>query len=134
MLDEVEQRRVAPVEVLEDERDGRRLAHPLDEEAPGCEQICPLHLQPFAEAEQVAEHRLHPLALAVIGDVLPHHLAELRRRALLRLVLRDSGSHAHHLGERPECDAFAVRETATAVPRDVLDETVEMLLELPGQP
>ena len=36
--------------------------------------------------------------------------------------------------ERPERDALAVGEAAAAVPTDVVDEPVEVLLELPGEP
>ena len=50
------------------------------------------------------------------------------------VVLGDAGAHAHHVGERPVGDALAVGEAAAAVPVDVVDEPVEVLVELPRQP
>ena len=122
------------MQVLEDESDRGAVAHPLEEEAPGGEEVGSLDLRSLAEAEQVAQERLDPLALAVVGDVLLHRRGELRQRARLRLVLGDPGPHPHHLGERPEGDALAVGQAATPVPPDLLDEPVEVLLELPGEP
>ena len=51
-----------------------------------------------------------------------------------RLVLGDPATHAHHVGERPVRDPFAVGEAAAAVPPDLLDDAVEVLVELPSEP
>ena len=59
--------------------------------------------------------------------------ASFGRAARARLVLADPGAHAHHLGERPVGDALAVGEAAAAVPPDLLDQAVHVLLELPGE-
>ena len=58
----------------------------------------------------------------------------LSRAELGWLVLGDAAAHAHHLGQRPVGDAFAVGEAAAAVPEDVRREAVDVLLELPGEP
>src|SRR6266508_2359934 len=79
------------------------------------------------------EARLHPLALVCVGYVLLDRRVQLRERLCRRIVLRDSGAHPHHLGERPVRDAVAVGEAAAAMPPDVLNEAVDVLLELPGQ-
>ena len=50
------------------------------------------------------------------------------------LVLEDAGAAAHHLRERPERDAVAVRQTAPSVPPRVVARPVEVLLELPREP
>ena len=39
-----------------------------------------------------------------------------------------------HLGERPEGEALAVRGRSSVVPGDLLDDAVDVLLELPGDP
>ena len=53
-----------------------------------------------------------------------------------RLVVRrqQTGPAADHLAERPERDAVAVGRRPPDVPVDVVDEAVEILLELPGDP
>ena len=48
-------------------------------------------------------------------------------------VSAQAGPPADHLAERPEGDALAVGRRAAAVPVDVLDEAVDVLLELPGE-
>ena len=50
------------------------------------------------------------------------------------VVLGDAGAHTHHVGERPVGHSLAVGETAAAVPVDVVDEPVEVLVELPREP
>ena len=59
---------------------------------------------------------------------------ELARGRRGLLVLEDAGPAAHHLRERPEGDAFAVREAAALVPPDVFSQPVDVLVELPGEP
>jgi len=66
VLDEVEQRGVRPVQILEHERDRGAVAHPLDEEAPRGEEIGSLDLRSLPESEQVAKERFDPLALAMV--------------------------------------------------------------------
>jgi len=56
---------------------------------------------------------------------------QLRASGHRFLVLDDSGAHAHHLGERPERDAISVREAASAVPPDAVDQPVDVFLEFP---
>ena len=134
VLDEVEQARVGPVQVLEDEHDGPLLGQPLEEEPPRGEEILPVGSGPLGEAEQVREPRLEPGPL-------------LRRRGRAPRATRgaspsagsgassssDPGAHPDHLGERPVGDALAVGEAAAAVPPDVVGEPVDVLLELPGE-
>ena len=49
------------------------------------------------------------------------------------LPFRDLCAHANHLRERPERDSLTVGEAPSAVPPDVLGETVDVLEELPAQ-
>ena len=71
VLDEVQQRRVGPLHVLEGHDDWLDLGHALEEEPPGGEQVL---LVPgdvgLLEADQVGEARLDPAALVGVGDVL----------------------------------------------------------------
>ena len=59
---------------------------------------------------------------------------KLPQRLVLWLVLGDPAAPPHHVRERPVGHAFAVGETAAAVPVDRLDDPVEVLVELPREP
>ena len=72
--------------------------------------------------------------LVPVEHVLGERRVELRARSGIVVVLGDAGAHAHHVGERPVGHSLAVGETAAAVPVDVVDETVEVLVELPREP
>jgi hypothetical protein len=85
------------------------------------------------EREQVRQARLDPLPLLEIGEVLVESRPQLLARRLRLLLLGDPAAHPDHLGECPVGDPLAVCETSPAVPPDVLDETVDVLLELPGE-
>ena len=77
---------------------------------------------------------LHEFPLLGVEDVLGECRRELAPGRVRRLVLTDQTTHAHHVCERPVRDALAVRQTAAPVPVDVLDDPVEVLVELPGEP
>ena len=62
VLDEVEQRRVRPLHVLEGEHGRVGLGQPLEEQPPGREQILPVARLVLAEAEQLREPRLDEAA------------------------------------------------------------------------
>ena len=109
---------VGPVEVLEDEDGGPLLGHPLEEEPPGGEEVLPVGAVALLSPSRWCEPRLDPRPLLGVGDVLRERGAQLGERRVRRLVLEDPRAHAHHLGERPVRDAFAVREAAAAVPPD----------------
>ena len=65
--------------------------------------------------------------------MLAERRLELRTRGRIVVVLRNAAAHAHHVRECPVRDAFAVGEATAAVPVDVVDQTVEVLVELPRQ-
>ena len=79
VLDEVEQRRVRPLHVLEGEHRRVRVREPLEEEAPGGEQVLPFVRLVLAEPEQVGEPRLDEPALIRVRDVLLERSLELRK-------------------------------------------------------
>src|SRR5206468_1028840 len=62
VLDEVEQRRVRPLHVLEDHDRGVDVRQPLDEKAPGREQVLSLEAS-LLEPEQVLQPRLDKATL-----------------------------------------------------------------------
>src|SRR5439155_11499498 len=77
VLDEVEQARVCPLHVLENE-DGRVcLGEPLEEDAPRGEQILAIACLALREAEEMRETRLDERALLPVEEVLDEGRIEL---------------------------------------------------------
>ena len=120
MADELDERGVGPLQVLEEERDRALLGHALEEEAPGAEELLLAARRAVLEPEQVQQARLDEVALLLVGHELVDGGAQLRVAADRVLALDDARAHPHHLGERPEGDALAVGEAAAAVPPDEL--------------
>jgi hypothetical protein len=133
VFDEVEQRVVGPLHVLERHDDRVRVAQPLEEQPPGGEEIVALVAQAFLEAEQVRESRLDEAAVGLVVEGLCDYLLQLRARRRRLFLLDDAGPHPHHVREGPVRDAFAVGEAAAAVPVRELRDAVEVLVELPGE-
>ena len=124
VLDQLEQRLLGPVNVLEDE-DQRlcigQLRRPLAG-GPGDLFLAPLGLDPLEHADGEREQ---------VGDgVVAAAGAQLRDGLLDGIVVRDPGSHFDHLRDRPVRDAFTVRERAATEDRGALDAGDE----LPRQP
>ena len=113
---------------------GAGRGQPLEERPPGREQLVPPAGRRLADAEQGEQGRLDPASLLLVGDVRREHLGDLRARRRLVVGLEQAGPVADHLAERPERDALAVGWAAAVVPPDGLDEPVDVLEELPGQP
>src|SRR5207244_8630969 len=68
MLDEVEELRIGPLEVLEDEHDRAALCDPFDEPSPRSEQVVARCGGPILQAEQLGESPLDPAPLLHIAD------------------------------------------------------------------
>ena len=135
VLDEVEQRRVRPLHVLEDHHHRVDVGQPLEEQPPGGEEVLALVAAALLlEPEQVGQPRLDEAALVRVGDVLLDDRGELGERRARLLVLDDPRAHPDHVRERPVGDALAVGEAAAAVPVRDLDDPVEVLVELPAEP
>ena len=79
VLDEVEQRRVRPLHVLEREYRRIHVREPLEEETPGGEQVLPFVRLVLAEPEQVSEPRLDEPALVRVGMYSSSVDLELRK-------------------------------------------------------
>ena len=86
------------------------------------------------DAQQGEQRLLQPASLLEIR----HVLRERRRDACPggRFVVRldEAAAAAHHLAERPERDALAVRGGAALVPPDVVGQAVDVVQELAGDP
>ena len=80
------------------------------------------------EADERAELRQEPLRVFV--DELPDGALELRSGVLIAVRLEDAGLRLHHLGERPEADAFAVGQRTSLPPVRQLVAALDHLEEL----
>jgi hypothetical protein len=134
VLDEIEQRGVGPLEVLEDQHGRMTLGEALEEEPPGREEVAAVGSRPLGEPDQMRQAWLQPDPFVRVGDVLLDRAAELGERRLGRLLLGDACPHAHHLRQRPVRDAVAVGQAPAPVPEHAVREAVDVLEELPGQP
>ncbi len=68
------------------------------------------------------------------GTVSRDDVVELPLGLVLRVRLEDACVRLHHLAERPEADALAVRERATLTPVDELGVPLDRLEELVDEP
>ena len=125
MLDHIEEPLVGPLHVLEDEDERlhvRQLLRPA-ERSP--RDLCAFHhvLRRAEHSERHAEQIRDGLALA--GQ------AQLLERLGCRVVVGDAGGGFDHRRDRPERDAFAVRQGSSREDRRALDARRELLDE-PG--
>ena len=86
------------------------------------------------EAEEMEHARLDVGAFLLVRHELRDGACELPARTVQALAFDDAGTHADHLRECPERDAFAVRQTPAAVPPDAFLDAVHVLEELPPEP
>ena len=84
-------------------------------------------------SEQGQEGRLEPALLGLVGHPLADHRSDAGPGRRLVVRLEEARSLADHLAEGPERDPVSVRGAAAHVPPGVLDETVGVLGELPGE-
>src|SRR5437660_2994928 len=77
--------------------------------------------------------RLRKATLVLVRHVALESLVQLGSGRERLFIFDDAGPHAHHVRQSPESNAIPVGETAATMPPHVLDESVYVLLELPGQ-
>ena len=130
LVDEVEERGVGPVEILEDQDERVVVRHRLEEPAPRGEQVVAgdIARRP-AEAEQRREPRAQPVALFLVGHGRCERRIELLRRHVGRIVVEHAGLGLQHLAERPEAHAFAVREAPPLPPPHEVGQLVDVVGE-----
>ena len=123
MLDQLEQRLLAPVDVLEHEHERLRLRELLRPRARGPRDLllAALALDGLEHADGEPEQIGDRLVLAA--------LAQLSLRGLERIVVGDAGGRLHHLGERPVRDALAVGQAAAEQHRRALETGDELARE-----
>ena len=120
VLDQLEQRLLGPVDVLEDEDQRPRvgeLGSPLAR-CPGDLLLAPLGLDSLEHADGERE-QVGNRVVAALG-------AQLRDRLLDRVVVRDPGRDLDHLGERPVGDALAVGKRAADEDARLFDALEEL--------
>ncbi len=126
VLEEVEQREIGPVQILDDEHRRIPLGDRLEERAPRGERLCALDARRRLEADERQQALLEPRPLVTVGE----HRSELVPGDLRRVALEDARMRLHDLAERPERDSVAVREAASLPPADELGATVHVREEL----
>ncbi len=98
VLDELEQGRVGPLDVLEDEHGRVLVGQPLEEQSPAGKELVPFRRGLVGQAEQLRKPRLDPGALFGIRYVALDRRPQLRLGGRRLLLLRDPCAHTHHLG------------------------------------
>ena len=134
VLHEVEQALVGPVQIDEDEHRRRLRRDPLEQGAPGGEQLLAAVARQLGQAQQAGQPRLDEAALLGVVQELLQHGGQLRPGGGSILSLGDLRPQPHHLGQRPVADPLPVGRRAALVPVRRLDHAVQVLLELPGEP
>ena len=133
VVDEVEQARVRPLEVLEEQNGHAAIGDPLEEGSPCREQLLALAGASLLHAEQLKQAGLDPAPLLRIGNILRDRRGDPLPGGRGVIGLGESRALTDHLAERPEGDALPVCGGSALVPVDVLDHTVDVLVELPSQ-
>ena len=138
VVDEVEQRVVGPVQVLEDEDERALVGERLEEAAPRRERLVAPRRRTSSSVSRPASGRrcrsIQP-ASRVVADESLDGLPELLLRLLRTVGLEDPGLRLDHLAERPERHAFAVRKRAAVAPVDEPEVSgLDRLEELEDEP
>ena len=135
LVDEVQERGVGPVQVLEDEHERGVVRERLEEAAPCGEQVVARDVPAgVAEPEQRSEPRAQPVALLLVGERRGQRRVELLVDDAGRIVVQDARLGLHHLAERPEAHPFAVGETSPLSPTDEIGELFHVLGERRDDP
>ncbi len=130
VLEEGEHRLVGPVQVLEHEHGRTLLGDPLQEPAPGGEQLLALGRRGRLDPEQGQQPLPEPLPLVAVGE----DGAELLLRDRGRIGLEDAGVRLQDLPERPEGDPLPVGQAAALPPGRELGAGVDVGEELGDDP
>jgi hypothetical protein len=109
VLDEIEEGRLRPVEVVEDKHEGTAARERLEEPADGPERLVGGDLG-LAEADEIRGATRDNLGV-LFG---PDERSELRARPFRRLRVVEAGRLLERLGERPERNAVPVGQAASA--------------------
>ncbi len=133
VLDEVEQARVGPLDVLEDEHRRCRVGDALEEATPRREELIALECCQRIVRQQHRQPRLHPGAFGVVPHDLGEGRSELTTGQLRLGVIGEANPPSQHVPHRREGDLVAVGWRAPRVPEDLLGECLDLLAQLPRQ-
>jgi hypothetical protein len=129
VLNQVEEGRFRPVDVVEDDDDGLVAREAFEELAHAPERL--LARAGFASPrEEAPDQRDDPIGVVRANEQRPN----LRTRRLEIVVSRDAGGLLDDLGEREERDAVAVRQAAAAQHPGGCSRTGQELLHQPRLP
>ena len=127
VLEELEHRRVGPVQVLDHQHQRVVGGHGLHEPAPGGEQLVPLGLDRVraGDPEQRGQPGPQPLALRRVGEEGVQGRPELARHLGRWVGLEDAGLGLDDLAQGPEGDPVAIGQAAALAPGDQLRPVVD---------
>ena len=134
VLDELEERGVRPMDVLE-HHDHRVLSAIRSKKSRHAEK----RSSRSGATRSVSPRRCWSRGSTKARSSASSTISERTAESFVERLVRDSssaiaGAHPDHLRQRPVGDAVAVGETAASVPPGRLVEAVEVLLELPRKP
>src|SRR5439155_22900087 len=115
-LDERVQRRVSPVNVLENGDQGVDKADGFDELETGREGLLPLHRGAGVSPYERRQANVEPRPFGRLRHQAGEQLGELLVAVGGRVGVENTRLSLHDLAESPERDAVAVREAPTATP------------------
>jgi hypothetical protein len=133
VVDEVEQRFICPVQILEHEDERPLLRQRLEEAAPGGERLVPTVARAYIRCLDTGERSqvpLDPCCLRAFRDDRRDGSAELLLCEFGAVGFEDSGLRLDHLAEGPKSHPLPVGERATMQPADEFGTRVEFLEEL----
>jgi hypothetical protein len=119
------------VKVFKDQDDRRSGGQALEKRSPGAEEL--LGADRGLDAKESEEGRLDPAALLGIRDVSRESFGDSGTGRRFVVGLHEPAPLADHLAKRPEADPITVGWAPSVVPPDTLDQSVEVLGELPGE-
>ena len=133
VVDEGQQARVGPLQVLEHQERRALSSDVLEERAPCGEELLGGRGR-GPDAKERQQGAADPRPFRAIGHEALDRLGDARPRPGFVVVFEQAAASADHLAEGPEGDTRAVRGRSPVVPPDRLDQAVEVLLQLPRQP
>ena len=134
VVQEVQQRVVGPLQILDHQHDRVLRGELLEEGAPPGEQVATIHGAAIAHPEQLGQSGPDELDDGRVTDERGQPGVEVAHDHRFRRILRDSQALANDLGERPVGDAVAVGQAPAHVPPAVVGQAVGVPVELRVQP
>ena len=134
VVDELQERSVGPLAVLECHDHRAVLGHPLEEQPPPGEQVLLLSDLSFLQAQEVGQAGLHPPPFRGVRYITLHRRAQLGSSGRGVLSLHDVRPAPDHLRQRPVRDAVSIGQTSSPVPPVRIGQPVHVLVELPPKP